>query len=504
MSTNQGTDDLGGYRPWPALWALVLGFFMILVDATIVSVATPALMTGLHADVDKVVWVTSAYLLAYAVPLLITGRLGDRFGPKHLYLGGLVVFTAASAWCGFTTTIDQLIVARVCQGFGAAMMNPQTMAVITRIFPATERGRAMSRWGATAGVATLFGPILGGVLVDSLGWEWIFFINVPIGIVGLFLAWRLVPELPTHSHRFDWPGVVLSAAGMFCVVFGLQEGQSYDWGTISGPLTVWRLIGFGVVLLIVFVVYQYYRKSEPLLPLDLFRDRNFSLSNVAITTIGFAITAMTFPVMLWAQEVRGLSPTRAALLLVPMAVLSGVLAPFVGRLADREHPRYLVGFGILCFSISLGWLSMAMSPSTPIWQILLPMALLGVANGFMWAPLASTATRNLPLRAAGAGSGVYNTTRQVGSVLGSASIAALMASRLAAELPVASGASAGSSLGTLPAFLRDGFSDAMSQALLLPAAVLLIGFIAVLFFERPAHMRRVAATDEPQVAPAPA
>ncbi|HWD84061.1 MAG TPA: MFS transporter, partial [Kribbella sp.] len=164
-------------RPWPALWALVLGFFMILVDSTIVSVATPAILEDLGSDVGTVVWVTSAYLLAYAVPLLITGRLGDRIGPKKLYLTGLSLFTLASVWCGLTNTIELLIVARVFQGLGASMMTPQTMAVITRIFPPNQRGRAMSLWGATAGVATLVGPILGGVLVDGLGWQWIFFIN---------------------------------------------------------------------------------------------------------------------------------------------------------------------------------------------------------------------------------------------------------------------------------------------------------------------------------------
>lgn len=229
-------------RPWPALWALVLGFFMILVDTTIVSVATPAILNELHSDVGTVVWVTSAYLLAYAVPLLITGRLGDRVGPKKLYLAGLTLFTLASVWCGLTTSIEMLIVARVFQGLGAAMMTPQTMAVITRIFPPNERGRAMSLWGATAGVATLVGPILGGVLVDGLGWQWIFFVNAPIGVVGFVLAWRLVPDLPTHEHKFDLVGVALSTVGLFCLVFGIQEGQKYDWGQIKGPLSVWSLI----------------------------------------------------------------------------------------------------------------------------------------------------------------------------------------------------------------------------------------------------------------------
>ncbi|WP_020387974.1 DHA2 family efflux MFS transporter permease subunit [Kribbella catacumbae] len=488
----QATPDI---RPWPALWALVLGFFMILVDSTIVSVATPSIMEELHADVGNVVWVTSAYLLAYAVPLLITGRLGDRIGPKKLYLTGLTVFTLASVWCGLTNSIAMLIVARVFQGLGASMMTPQTMAVITRIFPPNQRGKAMSLWGATAGVATLVGPILGGVLVDGLGWEWIFFVNAPVGVLGFVLAWRLVPDLPTHEHKFDLLGVALSTIGLFCLVFGIQEGQKHDWGQITGPISVWGLIIAGLVVIAAFLFWQSRTKSEPLLPLSLFKDRNFSLANTAITTVGFAITAMAFPLMLYAQNVRGLSPTRSALLLVPMAVISGALAPFVGRLTDKAHPRYLAGFGLLCCSVSLFWLSQVIEPTVPIWQLLLPIALLGVANGFMWAPIGSTATRNLPMRQAGAGAGVYNTTRQVGAVLGSAGIAVLMESRLASNLPAmpaGAGMSAEGAVGKLPEALRQGFSDSMAQALMLPAAVLLIGLIAAILFAKPSHMDRPA------------
>ncbi|WP_030902674.1 DHA2 family efflux MFS transporter permease subunit [Streptomyces sp. NRRL F-5126] len=490
--------------PWPALWALVVGFFMILVDQTIVSVATPALMKGLSADVSNVVWVTSAYLLAFAVPLLLTGRLGDRFGPKNIYLAGLVLFTGASMWCGLSHTISGLIIARVVQGLGASMMTPQTMAVITRTFPAHQRGRAMSLWGAVAGIATLVGPIVGGVLVDSLGWAWIFFINVPVGVVAFVLAVRLVPKLPTHTHRFDLAGVALSGLGMFLIVFGIQEGQTYHWGTISGPITVWRLIIAGVVVMAAFVFWQSRNRGEPLVPLGLFKDRNFSLANIAITTVGFSITAMSFPLMLWAQVVRGFSPTRAALLLVPMAVLSGVLAPWSGRLTDRVHPRLLAGIGMTAFPVSLLWLSRVMSPSVPIWQFLLPVALLGIANAFMWSPIGTTANRNLPIHQAGAGAGVYNTTRQVGAVLGSASIAALMQAQLVSHLGKAAGGSAESfagASGKLPAALGSGFSTAMGNSLLLPAAVLVIGLIAVVCFAVPRHMSQTHVKEEE---PAPA
>ncbi|WP_168626054.1 DHA2 family efflux MFS transporter permease subunit [Cryobacterium sp. BB307] len=470
-------------RPWPALWALVIGFFMILVDTTIVSVANPSIMTSLGTDINSVIWVTSAYLLAYAVPLLITGRLGDRFGPKRLYLAGLVAFTLASVWCGLSGSIGMLIAARVFQGLGAALMTPQTMAIITRIFPPDRRGVAMGLWGAVAGIATLVGPMLGGILVDSLGWEWIFFINVPVGIVAFLLAIRFVPRLPTHQHRFDIIGVVLSALGMFLLVFGLQEGATYDWGTIVGPITVWGLIVSGIVVLAIFVVWQAVNKGEPLLPLSLFRDRNFSLASVAISVTGLSVTTMSLPLIFYFQLVLGYTPTQSALMIVPMAVISGALAPIGGRLADRVNPRNLAFFGATLMGLALVAYSLLMRPDAEVLPLLLPSALLGVANAFIWSPLSTTATRNLPQHRAGAGSGVYNTMRQVGAVLGSASIAAIISYRLSVELP---GASVDLAAGeALPDALHAGFSAAMSQAILLPAFASFVGAIVVLFFAKP-------------------
>ncbi|MBT2249654.1 DHA2 family efflux MFS transporter permease subunit [Arthrobacter sp. BHU FT2] len=489
-------------KPWPALWSLVIGFFMILIDSTIVSVANPRIMEGLGADINSVIWVTSAYLLAYAVPLLITGRLGDRFGPKKLYLLGLVVFTLASLWCGLATDVETLIAARVLQGLGAAVMTPQTMAVITRIFPPDRRGAAMAIWGATAGMATLVGPILGGVLVDGLGWEWIFFINVPIGVVGFILALRNVPALTTHPHRFDIPGVLLSAAGLFLLVFGIQEGETYNWGTITGPISVWSLIIAGLVVLAAFVAWQRFNKGEPLLPLGLFRDRNFSLANLGITMVGFTVTSFGLPLIFYYQMVRGLTPTQSALLMVPMALISGGMAPVVGKIVDRVNPKYLAAAGLTLMAVALVWNGLLMQPDTPILLFLLPSAVLGFANAGIWAPLSTTATRNLPPRQAGAGSGVYNTTRQFGAVLGSAAIAVLIQSRLAAELP--SGGPAGSAGegmamgGTLPEILHAGFSTAMAQSILLPAAVVLAGAAVALFFAKPKPVQGWGAPQGPE------
>jgi EmrB/QacA subfamily drug resistance transporter len=466
-------------NPWRALWAMMVGFFMILVDSTIVAVANPSIMDKLNANYAAVIWVTSAYLLAYAVPLLIAGRLGDRFGPKNLYLLGLTVFTLASLWCGLSGSIGMLIVARVVQGIGAALLTPQTLSTITRIFPPERRGAAMSLWGATAGVATLVGPLVGGVLVDSLGWQWIFFVNVPVGVIGLGLAVWLVPVLSTNKHGFDVFGVLLSGVAMFLIVFGLQEGQSHHWSA-----GIWGMIAGGVAVMLGFVYWQSINKHEPLIPLSIFRDRDFSLSNIAIAVIGFTVTAMVLPVVFYAQAVCGLSPTRSALLIAPMAIGAGVLAPAVGKIVDRAHPRSVIGFGFSTLAIGLTWLSIEMTPTTPIWRLVLPLAVMGVGMAFIWAPLGATATRHLPPPLAGAGSGVYNATRQVGSVLGSASMAAFMTARINAELPPTPNGAPSSSRGSvtrLPDFLHEPFSAAMSQSILLPAFVALFGVVAALF-----------------------
>ncbi|MGW0245168.1 DHA2 family efflux MFS transporter permease subunit [Nocardia goodfellowii] len=474
MSVAAGTDR----NPWLALFALVVGFFMILLDMTIVAVANPAILAAFHADISQVIWVTSAYLLAYAVPLLVTGRLGDRFGPKNVYLVGLFVFTAASLGCGLSGSIGHLILWRAVQGVGAALMTPQTMAVITRTFPPDRRGAAMGLWGGVAGLATLVGPILGGVLVDWRGWEWIFFVNVPVGIAAFVLALWLVPTLPTQLHEYDVPGILLSGGGIFLLVFGIQEGNNYDWSA-----RIWLMIAAGLVLLAVFVRNQQRNSGEPLLPMSLFRDRNFGLSNLAIAAMGAAVTAMMVPSYFYLQAVRELSPTESALVFAPMAVVTGLCAPLIGKVSDKLHPRMLPTFGFVLFTLAILAFSVLMRPHTALVWYLVAAGFAGLANACIWAPLASAATHNLPVRQAGAGAGVYNTTRQVGSVLGSAAISALISARVAAH-GLGSGkiAEGGAGQGPIPEPVKEAFSAALGQSMLLPAAILLIGVVAAALF----------------------
>jgi Na+/melibiose symporter-like transporter len=303
-----------------------------------------------------------------------------------------------------------------------------------------------------------------------------------------------VPRLPTSAHRFDWLGVLLSAAGMFMLVFGIQEGSSYDWGVIWGPITVWGLIIAGAVVLVLFVVWQRVQRGEPLIPLRIFRDRNFSVGTAVIVTVGLGVTSMGLPLMFYLQLVLGLAPTQAALMMVPMAVLSIALARPVGLLIDRRDPRRIPVLGLLLVASGLLLYFLLAGPDTPIWLLLIPSAVLGLGNAFMWGPLASLTTFGLSPEYAGAGSGVYNTSRQVGAVMGSAAMAALMESRISAQLGAAAGdlgsfsGEAGSGVSALPEPLREGFAAAMAQSILMPLAVILVGaVIALCFGPRPAR-----------------
>ncbi|MFJ8964834.1 MFS transporter [Lentzea sp. NPDC102401] len=415
------------------MYALCVGFFMTLLDTTIVNVALQSMITDLNASLNDVIWVVSAYLLAFAVPLLLTGRLGDRYGPKRLYGIGLTLFLLASLACGLATSADALIAARVFQGLGAAAMTPQTMAFITHLFPPARRGAALGMWGSVAGLATVSGPLLGGVLVTHLGWEWIFFVNLPIGVVALALLFAWVPDLrPNRAPRFDVLGVVLCCLGLGLLVFGIQNGEHYQWGRVAGPLTIAEIIAAGVLFLALFVFWQASaRNPEPLMPLRIFRNRNFSLGNVANVVIGITVTGVFVPLALFLQTVPKLSPLMTGLVTAPASLMSGVVAIVAGRLSNRADAKYLpiTGFalmaaGILAMTFLLGDGSQ--------WVLLPSMVALGIGMGLVFSPLTNISTRTLDRSLLGAGSGIYNTSRQFGNVLGSAVTAAVLQIVLAA------------------------------------------------------------------------
>lgn len=448
-------------RPWAVLAVLCLGFFMILLDTTIVNIAIPAMQSGLHASLDEVLWVVNVYLLTYAVPLIVAGRLGDWLGPKRLYVAGLIVFTLASALCGLSTSAGELIAARAVQGVGAALLTPQTLAFITMLFPPTKRGAAFGFWGSVAGFATVAGPLLGGVLVESFGWRWIFFVNLPVGVISLVLAAVLVPDpRPGTSHHFDLPGMALVCAGMLAVTFGLLEGERYHWGKVVGPVTIPMLIVTGVLLLIGFVLLQRVETREPLVPLRLFANRNFSLGNVVAMAVGFSMITTFLPLTLYLQSVLGLSPLMAGLATSPASLTSGVLAPVAGRLSDRVGGKYLLMGGLSAFAAGIALVLAHAEVRTNPWHLAPALVLMGIGMGCVFSPMASVAVGTLDPRRAGAGSGVFNTTRQAGGVIGVAAMGALLQARLAAAIRDEAVRRA----GQLPEPLRQQFLDSMSRA----------------------------------------
>jgi EmrB/QacA subfamily drug resistance transporter len=449
-------------NPWAAMGALSIGFFMIMLDTTIVNVAIPSMLKGsLHATLNQIIWVNSVYLLTYAVPLLLSGRLGDRLGRKQMFLFGLVVFTLASLCCGLAGTPALLITARAVQGLGAAAMGPQTMAFITTLFPPAKRGAPMGMWGAVAGVATIAGPLLGGVLVDNLGWQWIFVVNVPIGVIGLVLAILFVPGGQERSKRkFDVLGTVLFSLGLLAVVFGVQNGQQYDWGRVWGPIGVPEIIGLGVLLLVAFVVWQRRNRDEPLLPLTLFASRTFSAANLANMSVGFALTGLFLPVVIFLQSVLGLSPVESGLVTLPMSLVSGVVAPFAGRLSDRLSGKYVAMFGFVALTVGVAWLAVQIRAGSSAWVLVPALIACGLGIGCVFSPLANLATATVQPRLMGAASGVFNTTRQVGGVLGSAAIGVLLQARLTVSIHNAAVTAA----GQLPAAFRPAFVNSMAAS----------------------------------------
>ena len=514
-------------NPWGALAALCIGFFMILLDATIVSIAIPAMLRGLNASLNAVVWVTSVYLLTYAVPMLFTSRLGDRFGPKRVFMAGLVLFTAASLWCGLAGDVGTLITARGVQGIGAALMTPQTLAFISFLFPPARRGAAMGVWGGIAGLATVAGPLLGGVLVDSFGWQWIFYVNVPIGVVAVVMTVVLVPDWrPGAAHSFDVPGILLSGLGLLLVVFGLQNGQQYNWGEVWGGVTVFELIGAGVVLLVVFGFWQRFNRREPLLPLRVFGNRNFSGGVLASITVGFTMTGMFFPIVIYLQTVLGLTPLHAGLLTAPMSLVSGVVAPFSGRLSDKVSAKFLLMFGLVALAAGLAWISLQVTPSTAPLALIPALLLCGLGIGFIFSPMSTITMGSVPRELTGSASGIYNTARQVGGVLGSAAVGVLLQARITASLAATTAnlppeARAGLSnaanveggappdLAGVPDSVRQQVTDAIhsglttaaAQTLWLPAAFLLLGALAAFAMNtsrRPTPPPRVTLSDTPK------
>jgi EmrB/QacA subfamily drug resistance transporter len=447
-------------NPWLVLVVLVTGFFMIMLDTTIVNVAIPAMSAGLNTTLDQILWVLNAYILVYAVLLITAGRLGDLYGQRNLFAIGLAIFTLASAVCGFAQDANQLIIARVFQGVGGALLTPQTLAILTSLFPPERRGAAFGIWAGVAGLATLAGPTVGGAIVTYIDWRWIFYVNVPIGIAALVATFLIIPDIrPGRRHGWDFVGVILATAGLFGLVFGLIEGERFKWGEIdSYVITIPEVIGAGVVLLVLFVIWERYQ-AEPLVPLSLFEERNFAIANWIAATVAFGMMSLFLPIVIYLQSVRDFSALTAGLTLAPMSLTSMFVAPFAGRLADRIGGKYILMAGIFLFAVGFASITFVAGPDSTWVNFLAPAIISGAGMGMTFAPMTTVAMRNISPRMAGAASGVLNTTRQVGAAVGSAVVGALLQNNLANTLHDQAVIHA----AALPAAYRDQFVAAFSS-----------------------------------------
>ncbi len=409
-------------RKWFTLGAVSFGLFMVMLDNTVVNVALPTIGRDLHAGISGLEWVVNGYTLTFAVLLLTGGKLGDMFGRRRLFMIGVIVFSTASLTCGLAASAGMLIGARAVQGAGAAMMSPATLSIITATFAREERGTAIGIWAGVSSIAIAIGPLVGGLLTEHAAWNWIFFVNVPIGALALVAARLFIDESKDNSveRRLDLPGLLTSAAGLFMLTYALIEANAYGWGS---PLIVGLFAGSALAFA-AFVVLEA-RERLPMLDLSLFRIRRFSGANTTVLLLTFAMFGIVFYISLYMQEMLGYSPVRAGTTQLPLTVLIVLVAPLAGKLTDLIGPRWPMTAGSALIGLSL-FLFSRLGLHAHFAQMLPGLIAGGFGLGLAMGPTSTAALSAVPTDQAGVGSGVLQTCRQTGGVLGVAVMGAIL------------------------------------------------------------------------------
>jgi len=407
-------------RKWWTLISVSLAIFMLLLDITVVNVALPDIQRSLHSSFQDLQWVVDAYSLTLAAFLLTAGSLADRLGRRLVFTTGLAVFTASSVVCGLSSTALMLNVARAVQGTGGAMMFATSLALIAQAFQGRDRGTAFGVFGAVTGAAVAIGPLVGGIITDAIGWEWIFFVNLPIGLFAIALTLTRVTESrDPNASRIDWIGLVTFSGALFLLVFALVRGNDAGWGSTQ----IVAMLSTSVLLIVLFVVAEL-RQERPMLDLSLFRRPAFVGANAVAFAISASIFSMFLYLTLYIQNVLGYGPLQAGLRFLPITLLSFFVAPIAGRLTVRVPVRMLLGTGLLL--ISAGLLSMTAVSATSGWTALIPgFVLAGAGIGLVNPPLASAAIGVVPVERSGMASGINSTFRQVGIATGIAGLGAV-------------------------------------------------------------------------------
>jgi EmrB/QacA subfamily drug resistance transporter len=416
-------------RKWWTLAAVAFGLFMIMLDNTVVNVALPSIEKDLHISISQLEWIVTAYALVFAALLITGGKLADLLGRRRIFVVGLVVFTLSSLACGFAPSAGFLIGARAVQGVGAALMNPATLSIITATFPPRQRGQAIGIWAGVSALALAIGPLVGGLIVDNIGWNWIFFVNVPVGVVGIVVSQFFITESRDTSHEqsVDFPGLLTSGGALFALTYGLIEGNQRGWASAE----ILGLFALAAVLFATFILLERHQRL-PMLDLSLFRIGSFAGANIVAMLVSLGMFGVFFFVSLYMQNILGYSPTRAGAVFLPMTILIILIAPIAGKQSDRIGGRWLMGGGMTILSISL-LLYQRVGLHTDFWTLLPAMLLGGVGMAMTMSPMTSVAMGSVPVDKAGVGSGVLNSFRQVGGSLGIALMGAILATYLHAR-----------------------------------------------------------------------
>ena len=443
--------------------------FMATLDNLVVTTALPVIRKDLHASIESLEWTVNAYTLTFAVLLLTGAALGDRFGRRRMLAVGLFIFTASSAAAALAPTAGALIAARAAQGVGGAIVTPLTLTILSAGIPANRRGAFIGAWSGIAGLAVAFGPLVGGAVVSGISWHWIFWLNVPIGVVLIPLALARLDESHGPSNKLDLPGVALASAGLFGIVWGLVRGNAAGWSSpqIVGSLTA------GAVVLTMFVLWEL-RTRHPMLPMRFFRNRVFTLANVASLLMFFGMFGSIFLLSQFFQTVQGYSPIGSGLRILPWTIMPMFVAPIAGALSDRVGGARLMGVGLTLQAAGLASIAAISTPTTPYLHLVLPFMVSGIGMAMFWAPVANVVLSAVRKEEEGQASGAQNAIRELGGVFGVAVLASIWSQY------------GGYESGT-------AFVNGMTPAIWVGAAIVGLGAVAAFAIPRRARAQEVSA-----------
>jgi EmrB/QacA subfamily drug resistance transporter len=445
------------------LWTFVItsvALFMVTLDNLVVTMALPSIRLDLGATIEDLEWTVNAYTLSFAVLLLTGAALGDRFGRRRVFVLGLGIFTAASAAAALAPNVETLIAARAVQGLGGAIITPLTLTILSAAVPPNRRGLALGAWGGIGGLGVALGPVIGGAVVEGLSWQWIFWLNVPIGIALAPLAARRLTESFGPDSRLDLPGLGLISVGLFGIVLGLVRGNSLGW---DSPQIVGSLI-LGAAFVAAFVWWEL-RAQAPMLPMRFFRNRTFAATNVASLFMFFGMFGSIFLLAQFLQTVQGYSPLSAGLRTLPWTAMPIFVAPIAGALSDRIGGRPLMAVGLAMQAIGLGWLAMISSPTVPYGDLVPAFVISGIGMALFFAPVANVVLSSVRREEEGKASGTNNAIRELGGVFGVAVLASVFSRYGGYETPAT-------------------FVDGLIPAVWVGAAVVAAGALAALFVPR--------------------